>query len=126
MMFGEALKQAMQEKGISQSELSAATGICKSGISQYLAGKNEPSKARKKLLAVALGLPTDYFDNTEVEAPNLPIMTAAKLMGKSKEFIYQGLREGVFPWGYAVKMGSNWSYYISPVMFSKCTGLVIE
>lgn len=42
------------------------------------------------------------------------------------EFVYQGLRDGVFPWGYAVKMGKNWSYYISPIAFSKHTGLAIN
>lgn len=131
-MFDEILKQAMQEKGITQTALSAATGISKSGISQYLSGKNEPSDKRKEMIAVALGLPPDYFKKAEVtdsisaDTPNLPVMTAARLMGKSKEFIYQGLRDGVFPWGYAVKMGSNWSYFISPTMFTKYTGLTIN
>lgn len=131
-MFNEILRQAMQEKEITQTALSAATGISKSGISQYLSGKNEPSDKRKEKIAVALGLSPDYFKKVEVtdsisaDAPNLPVMTAARLMGKSKEFIYQGLRDGVFPWGYGVKMGTNWSYYISPVMFTKYTGLQIN
>lgn len=128
-MFNEILKQAMQEKGLNLTGLSAATGIGKSSISQYLSGKNEPSEKRKEMMAVALGYPVDYFKVVQIQAdisadaPNLPVATVARLMGKSKEFVYQGLRDGVFPWGYGVKMGKNWSYYISPVMFTKLTGL---
>ena len=45
-------------------------------------------------------------------------------MNKSKEWIMQGLRDGVFPWGYAVKLG-KWSYFISSVKFTECTGIEI-
>lgn len=131
-MFNELLKQAMQDKELTATALSAATGIGKSSISQYLSGKNEPTDKRKALIASALGFPADYFKKAEIQTDldssgaNLPVMIAAKLMGKSKEFIYQGLRDGVFPWGYAVKMGKNWSYYISPVAFTRHTGLAIN
>ncbi len=125
-MFADELRKAMREKGISQVELSTLTGIPKSGISQYLSGKNEPPTERKERIAAALELPEDYFlearteiEITPVTEPNLPVEKAAKLMGKSKEFVYQGLQAGVFPWGYAVKMGSHWSYYISAVRFKK-------
>lgn len=131
-MFSEKLKHAMKEKDMNLTALSAATGIGKSSISQYISGKNEPNDKRKEVIAAALGIDTDYFKKAAIhetissEEPNLPVMVAARLMGKSKEFIYQGLRDGVFPWGYGVKMGKNWSYYISPVMFTKCTGLQIN
>lgn len=47
MTFSEKLKNLMSELGLSQSKLSDLTGIGKSSISQYLSGKNEPSKDRK-------------------------------------------------------------------------------
>lgn len=131
-MFHEMLKQVMRDKDMTASALSAATGIGKSSISQYLSGKNEPPEKKKEIIAQGLGLPADYFKSNQIQQDitcsevNLPVMTAARLMGKSKEFIYQGLRDGVFPWGYGVKMGKNWSYYISPVMFTRCTGLAIN
>ena len=131
-MFGEMLKKAMQEKDMNLTALSAATGIGKSSISQYLSGKNEPPDKKKTTIAIAMGLPADYFKKVQIQSDlsssevNLSVIIAAKLMGKSKEFVYQGLKDGVFPWGYAVKMGKNWSYYISPVMFQKCTGLVLS
>ena len=33
-------------------------------------------------------------------AINVPVPLIARLMGKSKEFVMQGLRDGVFPWGF--------------------------
>lgn len=111
MSFAEKLKALMGELDLSQSKLSDLTGIGKSSISQYLSGKNEPSKDRKKEIARKLGVQEDYFDTFETAVTvqhdgvfNLPVTLAAKLMGKSKEWVKQGLRDGVFPWGYAVKL----------------------
>ncbi len=131
MSFAEKLKVLMGELDLSQSKLSDLTGIGKSSISQYLSGKNEPSKDRKKEIARKLGVQEDYFDTFETAATvqhdgvfNLPVTLAAKLMGKSKEWVKQGLRDGVFPWGYAVKL-TNWSYFISSVKFTEYTGIKV-
>lgn len=131
MSFAEKLKALMGELDLSQSKLSDLTGIGKSSISQYLSGKNEPSKDRKKEIARKLGVQEDYFDTFETAATvqhdgvfNLPVTLAAKLMGKSKEWVKQGLRDGVFPWGYAVKL-TNWSYFISFVKFTEYTGIKV-
>jgi len=131
MSFAEKLNQLMKDTGLTQSKLHELTGIGKSSISQYLSGKNEPSEERKKQIAMALGVQEDYFQQFEVAATisrnpcvNLPVPVAAKLMGKSKEWIMQGLRDGVFPWGYAVKM-SKWSYFISSTKFTEYTGIPV-
>lgn len=131
MSFAEKLKVLMDELDLSQSKLSDLTGIGKSSISQYLSGKNEPSKDRKKEIARKLGVQEDYFDTFETAATvqhdgvfNLPVTLAAKLMGKSKEWVKQGLRDGVFPWGYAVKL-TNWSYFISSVKFTEYAGIKV-
>lgn len=134
MNFADKLKKLMKELDISQSKLSDLTGIGKSSISQYLSGKNEPSKDRKQEIARALGVQDNYFEMFEpaatvqhggvVKVVNLPVTLAAKLMKKSKEWVMQGLRDGVFPWGYAVKL-TNWSYFISSVKFTEYTGIEV-
>lgn len=131
MNFESKLKKLMNELGVSQTKLFELTGIGKSSISQYLSGKNEPSKERKKEIAVALGVQEDYFNQFEAtaivqhgSAINVPVADAAKLMGKSKEWVMQGLRDGRFPWGYAVKL-NKWSYFISSVKFTEYTGIEI-
>ncbi len=131
MSFAEKLKNLMKELDLSQSKLSDLTGIGKSSISQYLSGKNEPSKDRKKEIALALGVQENYFEQFETAATvqrdsvvNVPIPLVAKLMCKSKEWVMQGLRDGVFPWGYAVKL-TKWSYFVSSVKFTEYTGIEI-
>lgn len=131
MSFADKLKSLMQDLEISQSKLSELTGIGKPSISQYLSGKNEPTEARKKEIARALGMQEDYFDQfgaiveiTQDSVINVPVPLVAKLMGKSKEWVMQGLQDGVFPWGYAVKL-KKWSYFISSVKFTEYTGIQI-
>ena len=54
--FAERLKNAMEQANMSQSALSEQAGASKAAISQYLSGKNEPSKDRKQEIARALGV----------------------------------------------------------------------
>lgn len=44
---------------------------------------------------------------------------AAEIMGASSQFIRVGLQQGIFSWGYAVKMSSQWTYYINREKFLK-------
>ena len=48
MTFADKLKNLMKDLDLTQSKLSDLTGIGKSSISQYLSGKNEPSKDRNE------------------------------------------------------------------------------
>lgn len=132
MTFADKLKNLMKELDLTQSKLSDLTGIGKSSISQYLSGKNEPSKDRKQEIARALGVQDNYFEMFEPAATvqhngvvNLPVKIAAKLMHKKENFVYQGLRDGVFPWGCAVKTKGLWSYFISSVKFTEYTGIEV-
>lgn len=134
MRFKDKLKKLMADQNITQAQVINLTGIGKSSISQYLSGKNEPSDRRKRQIAIALGVQEDYFDILNNATPeeainldgcvNLPVPIAAKLMGKSREWIMQGLRDGVFPFGYAVKL-KEWSYFISSIKFTEFTGIQI-
>ncbi len=134
-MFKDQLKKAMSEKNYNITMLSNVSGIGKSSLSQYLSGKNIPSENRIVELAEALGCdPEDLTVNEdkvveevvqENKVWNVPVELAAKLMHKKNEFLYQGLQEGVFPFGYAVKMSSKWTYYISSAKFEEYTGIQV-
>ena len=138
-MFGENLKKIMSEKGLSVTKVSQLSGVGKSSISQYLSGKNVPTSERIKVLADAIGctveeladIPTGEIVvkqtglNTE-EVFNVPVELAAKLMHKKNNFVYEGLRQGVFPFGYAVQTSTQWSYFISSKKFTECTGIPVN
>ncbi len=130
MTFGEKLKRLMHENGLTQTQVCRLTGVGAPSISQYLSGDHEPTKKRRRDMALALGVDENYFEELLPDADikpagvNLPVSVAAKLMKKSAEWVEQGLRDGVFPWGYAVKL-KKWSYFISSIKFTECTGIEI-
>ncbi len=56
----------------------------------------------------------------------LTVKKAAELMGASEQFIRIGLQQKILPFGYAVKMSGQYTYYISPTEFSRYTGISVE
>lgn len=138
-MFAHQLKAAMQERNMTQTELSLKAGLSKSCISQYLSGVlKKPGASALKSLAAALGKPVEYFaaeNNQECKILekltneriyNIPVSVASKLMGKSSRYVEIGLQRGVLPIGYAVKTSSHFSYYISPKLFADVTGIDVN
>lgn len=130
MTFNEKLKKAMQDLGISQAQLVGMTGIGKSSISQYLSGKNTPTAERQKHIAVSLSLAPDYFEQDEPVVKlakanagfiaELRPKDAAKLMRMNHKTVEQGLKQGVFPWGYAIQTSENHHrYFINARRFAE-------
>lgn len=56
---------------------------------------------------------------------NVKIADAAKLIGKSEQFVRIGLQRNILPFGYAVKMSSKWTYHISPKLLEEYVGMKI-
>lgn len=55
---------------------------------------------------------------------NLTVQEAARLMGKSQDFVRIGLQRNILPFGYAVKTGkARYSYFISREKFIETTGI---
>lgn len=55
----------------------------------------------------------------------LSVKQVADLMGASEWFIRRGLQQGMFPWGYAVKTSSKYTYWISAAKFTESTGIKV-
>ena len=136
-MFGEKLKQAMQDLHLNQVQVCGLTGKSKGSISQYLSGKQVPSEAVQRSIAVALGLASDYFAKPEKGTTMLPktelrnkvierldVCEAAKLLQMNHNTVREGLKQGVFPWGYAIHTSDNrWTYFINAKRFAEIEGL---
>ncbi|PID22471.1 hypothetical protein CSV61_02165 [Sporosarcina sp. P3] len=54
---------------------------------------------------------------------NVKVSEAAKVIGKSEQFVRIGLQRNILPFGYAVKMSSKWTYHISPKLLEEYMGL---
>jgi len=129
--FSDRLKQVMEEKNMSQADLSAITGIGKSSISQYLSGKNEPKAKAVEKIAEALDVSTAYLNglttcNDSTDDPNglknVPVTIAAQRIGKSEQFVRVGLQKRILPFGVAVQLSSRYSYHISPKLLDEYIG----
>lgn len=127
MTFSERLKTTMKEMNLNQSQMCGLTGKSKASISQYLSGKQEPTERAKRDIALALGLPEGYFLPDQVirkqKVERLKPEEAASIMGVSKETIRNGLQQGVFPWGYAIKTSGRWTYFINAKKFAEIEGV---
>ena len=66
---------------------------------------------------------TDKDSNIELRYDTLTVKQAAELMGKTEQFVRIGLQRSVFPFGWAVMMGRQWSYFISRSKFEEYTGI---
>ena len=133
MNFSKRLKEAMEERRVSQTELAKMTGVSKASISQYLSGKHEPIPGVAKRLADALETSYEFLmgngnvsmdaDSSGKALKNVPVEQAARLLGKSKQFVRISLQRGVAPFGFAVKgRGEKWTYHISPRKLSEYVG----
>lgn len=56
----------------------------------------------------------------------LTVKETAELMNCSEQFVRKGLRNGTFPFGYAVKTSSFWTYFISAEKFTEFTGIKVK
>lgn len=56
----------------------------------------------------------------------ITVKEAAKIMGKSQQFVRVGLQRGLLPFGTAFKMSNKYSYYISPKKFYEYVGYTPE
>jgi transcriptional regulator with XRE-family HTH domain len=130
LSFASNLKSRLDEKEMKPSELAKAIGKNKSSISQYLKGINIPKDETKEKIAEVLecsieDLDADAEDGQDLEinsCNNVPIWKAAKLLGKSEEFIRISLQTGTAPFGFGAKKKSKWSYHISPKKLAEYIG----
>lgn len=139
MYFSEKLKNAMQELHLNQTQVCSMTGKSKGSVSQYLSGKQIPSEAVQRDIAIALGLAEDFFcrDREKVDVlpkkerregiiPRMKIETAARLLQMNHVTVKKGLQQGVFPWGYAIHTSDNrWVYFINAKRFCEIEGVVV-
>jgi len=133
MSFARNLKSIMNEKNLTQTDLSELTGIGKSSISQYLTGKNVPHRHRIAELAKALGISHERLTVSmqivepeslvSISPQKVSVEETARRLGKSPQFVRVALQNGVAPFGFATKVsGNSYDYHISPKLLAEYIG----
>lgn len=130
MSFSNRLKMAMAERGMNQSELAARIGKGKSSVSQYISGVNTPKADVQLKIAQALDCSVEYLnsetsasDHSATGLKNVSVAQAAKILGKSEQFVRVALQTGTAPFGFAAKNKTIWSYHISPKKLTEYTNI---
>lgn len=65
---------------------------------------------------------TATSQSSEEGVQNVKVSDAARLLGKSEQFVRVGLQRGILPIGTAVQMSSKWTYHISPKLLEEYVG----
>lgn len=128
MSFEQKLINVMKTQNLNQKDLVLRTGISKTTISGWLRGAANPAPERQRQVAQALGLPIDYFDDNRNQLiPKMTVEEVAYIMGISPPTIRSGLKNQVFPWGYAIETENGaWVYWINRNKFFKIEGSDID
>ena len=134
MLFSEKLKHAMQDLHLNQIQVVGLTGKS----SQYISGKQVPSEATQRDIAISLGLEENYFSKKGEDVVVFPkkevrngiiqkleVTEAAKILGMTHTTVRKGLQQGVFPWGYAIHTSENrWVYFINAKRFAEIERII--
>lgn len=125
MSFANRLKQVMDERQMTQSELAARIRKGKSSVSQYLSGKNIPKEDVQKQIAEVLDCTVEFLNidtSSYSDMKNISVAECARRLGKSEQFIRVALQTGAVPFGFAVKNKTMYSYHISPKKLDEYIG----
>ena len=128
MSFASKLKQAMEEQQMTQAELAVAIGKGKSSVSQYLSGKNIPKLDVQEKIAEVLDCTVDFLNSDEEISyvdgvKNVSVAEAARILGKSPQFVRVSLQNGTAPFGFAVRNKTKYDYHISPKKLAEYVGM---
>lgn len=103
--FHKRLKQAMEEKGVSQTELCIRTGIPKSAMCQYISGAFRPKQERTHLIAAALGISENWLTGiTESKEIKISDKSLKIALFKGEEGITDEMYEEVIQFAEMVKL----------------------
>lgn len=104
-------------------------GCYRSTLSGY------PAEEKQREIAMALGLKADFFKEDRIsrrleemlaargKIDDLKVEVAAGLMGMTRATLENGLKQGIFKWGYAIRMSEDgqrqWRYFINAKRFAE-------
>lgn len=128
MSYAKRLQAAMDAAGMSRKQLIAQAKISSSQLSLYLSGDSHPRPDAAHRICDALGVPPEALHDVapkknDTSDRNVPVETAAKMLGIGPLALRKALQEGVVDFGFAVKgAGDSYVYHISPKRLTEYAG----
>ena len=91
MTFGERLRKARLDKGLTQQQLAQEIGVAKSTLTGYEKGNREPDVFKIKKIVEVLNIDSDYLILGNQKKSPAPEGTGEKEIMESAEKIYKAL-----------------------------------
>jgi transcriptional regulator with XRE-family HTH domain len=114
--FAKAFRSEMKKRGLNGKKTALLCGIPESAVSQYASGRVTPTAEMVAKIEAAFA---DSGENAETseklsQCANMPIREAAAALGISERMLRNGLKAGVFPFGFGQRRRLRWRFHISP------------
>lgn len=131
MSIATNLKSQMVAHDLTTAQLSERSGVSKGSLAIYLKGHTKPAPEILARLAAALSCTPEELDKPSVvrqRGCNVPVVTAARIMGKEPQWLRVMLQQGRLPFGFADKRpgSSQYSYFINQADFESYIGRPLE
>lgn len=131
MSIATNLKSLMVSHDLTTAQLSERSGVSKGSLAIYLKGHKKPAPEILERLASALSCRVEDLDKPAAvrqRGCNVPVATAARMMGKNPQWLRLMLQQGRFPFGFADKRpgSSVYNYYINQADFEAYIGRPLE
>lgn len=131
MSIATNLKQQMIAHDLTTAQLSERAGVSKGSLAIYLKGHTKPAREVLERLAAALSCTPEELDKPKAvrqRGCNVPVVTAARIMGKEPQWLRIMLQQGKLPFGFADKKpgSSQYNYYINQADFESYIGRPLE
>ena len=120
MLFKDALKDALEEQGMSVRAVSKTTGVPDGDIKAYLEGV-PPKYQREQKLCEALGIDPDSITSDDL---CMSVNECAALLGKSAGWVKNAIEQGTLPGSYTKTSTGHRDFHIPRLRIAEYLGLI--
>ena len=120
MLFKDALRNAMEEQGMSVRAASMLTGVSCGDIKAYLEGV-PPKEKRQQQLCEALSIDPDSITSDDL---CMSVNECAALLGKSSGWVKNAIEQGTLPGSYTKTSTGHRDFHIPRLRIAEYLGLI--
>ncbi len=120
MLFKDALKNAMEEQGMSVRAASRLIGVSCGDIKAYLEGV-PPKEKRQQQLCEALSIDPDSITSDDL---CMSVNECAALLGKSSGWVKNAIEQGTLPGSYTKTSTGHRDFHIPRLRIAEYLGLI--
>ena len=118
--FEKQVRHALIDRDMTMTDLANELGITISYVSDLLKGKRTNQEQLQRIKEFLEITDTEDYEEQNISFRSCRTDECVRTVHQDRS------SEGIFPFGYAVKMSTQWTYYISPQKFTEHTGITVS